>query len=194
MHLLATLSDTLAAMATIAKTDPVVGTTLGLIQTGQLQVVDHRFVGVREISNQTLIKLLDSADTKQIGINNLSNGKPAPNQLMLVTGVKLMALQNGAAITPAILRAANYGELTDVAGLINGVITIKSDGKNIVFQHPLSAFMIGNRRDEKGVYHLKFPKVIYPDRDLQIEIDLGTAPAPANSAVKWELIGECTSV
>ena len=114
---------------------------------------------------------------------------------MLVTGIKFLALQAGAAITTASLKAAAWGEISDVAGLQNALLTIKSDKKIIVNQLPMSSFLIGGKNQEKGMYFLEFPKPILPERDLDIEIEFGPGTAaPANSAVKFELVGPCTSV
>lgn len=194
MRILESLKDTLTSLKEISASDSSILNIYNLIISGQLQLIDHRFVGAADVSGQSVAKLVDTGTAKTIGINNLNLGKPAANQFMMVTGIKILALQAGGAITTDILRSGNWADVSVVAGLQNGVLNVKSDGKVVVNQLPMSSFLIGQRKDELGLYHLHFPKPILPDRDLTIEIDLGTKPLPANCAVKWELVGPTTSV
>jgi hypothetical protein len=141
----------------------------------------------------TTAKLFDSSRAKELGLNNVSLGKPANNELMLLMSVRLTAAVLGATPTAASMKAASYGNISAVAGFQNGVITLKSDKKVILYEFPLSNFANAqNQTEDEGQYLLKVPKWILPDTAIECELDFGGISLPANTVAKIELIGPCS--
>lgn len=163
---------------------------LNRVRSGELQVVDHAFYSIVSAGGQTLVKMFDTAKSKEIGLNNISQGKPASNEMLYLVAVRITAVTLGAAPTPGSMKVADFANISGVAGFQNGVITLKSDKKTIFSQLPLSNFdNAQNQTEDEGQYFLKIPKWIYPDAEIECELDFGASALPANTVVKIELIG-----
>lgn len=162
------------------------------IASGELQIIDHSFYAITPIVGTT-VKMFDSSRAKELGLNNVSLGKPANNELMLLMAVRLTAATLGATPTAASMKAAAFANISSVVGFQNGVITLKSDKKVILFEFPLSNFANSqNHSEDEGQYFLKIPKWILPDTAIECELDFGGISLPANTVAKIELIGPCS--
>lgn len=164
------------------------------LQANDLQVVNHAFVVTRSVGGQNYFNLFETSDPRKPSITNVSNAKPDADQMMLITGIQLLAVTHTTTITEANLKTLNFGSIKAVEGLANGTLILKSGGKNIVNLLPLWKFVKDGSNQEVGLYdelHNQ-PKFIYPNQEIEANIELGAA-LPANTAVKILIHGLATS-
>lgn len=180
------------ALAT-ATGDSSVGRIAQLVASNQASAVQHSVYFAKPTGGASTIRMSDASDLKTIGVSNLASSKMGPNQLLLITGMRLLGVTLGAAPTVDTIKSANYGSIKGLDGLQNGEMDVYSGGKLILKDYPLSNFITDNRQSvELGTIALDMPKFFYPDQEVKVEIRTGSNP-PANSIIKVEFIGVGTA-
>ncbi len=150
--------------------------------------------------------MFKSDDSIREGITNISNGKPANNEPMLVYGISLQSADAGGT-TDAHVKAASFGLITDV--MRNGEIEISQNKRTILARQSMESFCIAdhvmavgdsNAAAEtpvdytmKGFGHVGFvelavPKWVMPNEKLDVNLKF-TAPVAANTAFRVILHG-----
>ena len=71
-------SDAVAIMDRVSKSD--------------LQVVEHAIVVTKLVGGQNFFNLFETADPRIPSLTNISNAKPEADQMMLLTGIQLLAI------------------------------------------------------------------------------------------------------
>ena len=163
-------SDAVAIMDRVSKSD--------------LQVVEHAIVVTKMVGGQNFFNLFETADPRIPSLTNISNAKPEADQMMLITGIQLLAITHTGAVDVPTLKTLNFGSVKAVTGLANGTITLKSGNKNILND---------GASQETGLFDVSGTfKWIYPNQEIEANIELG-AQLPANTCIKLLIHGLATS-
>lgn len=172
-------SDAVAIMDRVSKSD--------------LQVVEHAIVVTKLVGGQNFFNLFETADPRIPSLTNISNAKPEADQMMLITGIQLLAITHTGAVDMPTLKTLNFGSVKAVTGLANGTITLKSGNKNILNVSPNWKFVKDGANQETGLFDVSGTfKWIYPNQEIEANIELG-AQLPANTAIKLLIHGLATS-
>lgn len=147
-----------------------------------LQAVDAAYYVTKNVSGNKIIKMLKDDDTKVVAVSNISGGKLEKGNIMLLSGLILLASVDG----PAKVEEAQFGLLTD--SIKNGEFEFKANGTTLVPITSCEVFNTTGTTRQVGYYKLDNPKIIYDQQSMEMNIEWG-ANAPANSFLKLMLVG-----
>ena len=140
---------------------------------GELRLADTIIYSIKPISSKT-IKVFETQDDKEIGLRNVSNAKLPKNQVMLVSGIILLAGVSADGTKDKII-ATNYDKIESVPALANGEFSLKSNKKQIVPDTSNNVFKTNNLHlVPMGYYKLANPRLVHDDVLLEMTIELGT--------------------
>ncbi len=156
------------------------------VRSGAVHTVDFEMYTNRHLKSDTTIDLMQSSDTKKVGITNVNNRKLEANTYALVTGIQLLStnVQELADSDDAVSTAA-YGQISQPE-IINGEFELKSGDKVLVPRTSCQAFVNPNS-DRPGYVKLQCPKLLPPLTDITPTLYL--SKALTNTAVKLVLCG-----
>jgi hypothetical protein len=146
-----------------------------------LQAVDAAYYVTKSVSGNKIIKMLKDDDTKIVGISNISGGKFEKGNVMLLSGIVIVA-----SVGVVKGEEGKYDVLPDA--IRNGEFEFKANGTTIVPITSLEVFnTIGTTR-QRGYYKLDNPKMIYDQQSMELNLEWGSNAA-ADTFVKAILIG-----
>lgn len=146
-----------------------------------LQAVDAAYYVTKSVSNAKIIKMLKDDDTKIVAISNISSGKLEKGNVMLLSGIILLA-STGVAKA----EEGKYDILPDV--IRNGEFEFKANGTTLVPITSCEVFNTVGTMRQKGYYKLDNPKIIYDQQAMELNVEWGSN-APADTFVKAMLVG-----
>jgi len=130
-----------------------------------LQAVDAAYYVTKSVSGNKIIKMLKDDDTKIVGISNISGGKFEKGNVMLLSGIVIMA-----SVGVVKGEEGNYDVLPSI--IRNGEFEFKANGTT----------------RQRGYYKLDNPKMIYDQQSMELNLEWGSNAA-ADTFVKAILIG-----
>jgi len=146
-----------------------------------LQAVDAAYYVTKSVSGNKIIKMLKDDDTKIVGISNISGGKFEKGNVMLLSGIVIMA-----SVGVVKGEEGNYDVLPSI--IRNGEFEFKANGTTIVPITSLEVFNTNGTNRQRGYYKLDNPKMIYDQQSMELNLEWGSNAA-ADTFVKAILIG-----
>jgi hypothetical protein len=146
-----------------------------------LQAVDAAYYVTKSVSNNKIIKVLKDDDTKVVAVSNISGGKLEKGNVMLLSGIILLA-----SVGVAKVEDAKFDILPDV--IRNGEFEFKANGTTLVPITSCEVFNTTGTTRQKGYYKLDNPKIIFDQQAMELNIEWG-ANAPADTFIKAMLVG-----
>ena len=146
-----------------------------------LQAVDAAYYVTKNVSNNKIIKVLKDDDTKIVAVSNISGGKLEKGNVMLLSGIILLA-----SVGVAKVEDAKFDILPDV--IRNGEFEFKANGTTLVPITSCEAFNTTGTTRQKGFYKLDNPKIIFDQQAMELNVEWGSN-APADTFVKAMLVG-----
>lgn len=146
-----------------------------------LQAVDAAYYVTKNVSSNKIIKVLKDDDNKTVGISNISSAKLEKGNIMLLSGIVLLA-----SMGVAKAEEGKYEVLPEF--LRNGEFEFKANGTTLVPITSNEVFDTQGTTRQKGLYKLDNPKIIYDQQAMELNIEWG-ANAPENTFVKAVLHG-----
>ena len=146
-----------------------------------LQAVDAAYYVTKSVSGNKIVKMMKDDDTKIVGISNISSGKFEKGNMMLLSGIVIVA-----SVGVAKGEEGKYDVLPDI--IRNGEFEFKANGTTIVPITSLEVFNTTGTQRQRGYYKLDNPKMIYDQHSMELTLEWG-ANAAADTFVKAILIG-----
>ena len=146
-----------------------------------LQAVDAAYYVTKSASTNKISKMLKDDDTKIVGISNISGGKLEKGNIMLLSGIVLLA-----SVGVAKAEEGKYDILPEY--LRNGEFEFKANGTTLVPITSCEVFDTLGTTRQKGLYKLDNPKIIYDQQAMELNIEWG-ANAADNTFIKAVLLG-----
>lgn len=148
-----------------------------------LQAVDAAYYTTKNISICKIIKMLKDDDNKVIGQGNISSAKLEKGNIMLLSGIILLA---GVAAPGQNASQVNYDILPDY--IRNGEFEFKANGTTLVPSTSCEVFNTTNMNVRKGLFTMDNPKVILDQQAMELNIEWG-ANSVDNFYMKAILVG-----
>jgi hypothetical protein len=146
-----------------------------------LQAVDAAYYVTKNVSSNKIVKMLKDDDNKTVGISNISSAKLEKGNIMLLSGIVLLA-----SVGVAKAEEGKYELLTEI--LRNGEFEFKANGTTLVPLTSNEVFDTLGTTRQKGLYKLDNAKIIYDQQAMELNIEWG-ANAPENTFIKAVLVG-----
>ncbi len=148
-----------------------------------LQVVDAAYYVTKNVSGSKIAKMLKDDDNKIVGQSNISSAKLEKGNLMLLSGIILLA---GIADVGKTVQDVNFDILP--AFMRNGEFEFKANGTTLIPSTSCEVFNTTNMTIRKGLFRLDNPKMIHDQQAMEFNIEWGTN-ALDNTFIKAILIG-----
>jgi hypothetical protein len=146
-----------------------------------LQAVDAAYYVTKNISDNKIIKMLKDDDTKIVGISNVSGAKFEKGNIMLLSGIILLA--SVGVVKP---EEGVYDVLTPF--LRNGEFEFKANGTTLIPITSCEMFNTTGTVRQKGLFKLDNPKMIYDQQSMELNVEWGSN-VPDNTFMKVILVG-----
>ena len=163
------------------------------IGKGDLRLADFTVYSRKFITSKT-IKMFETQDDKQVAVSNISNAKLQKNQVLMVSGIYMLA---GIAAdgTKDKMMATAVNNIQNIPALLSGEFSLKANKKQIV---PDTSNVIFNTNGYTnvplGYYKLANPRPISDDLLIEFTVELGTMDGiPANAFLFVGLHGTVTT-
>lgn len=172
------------------------------LRTGKLRLADHTLYSIKPVGNSKTIKMFETQDMREVGLRNISNAKLPKNQVMLVSGIFLLAGQTAAAIpgspTKDEVMATAFSSVTSFflnGALVNGEFNLKANKVQLVPDSSNRVFSTDNNHNwPLGFYKLHNPRMILDDVEIEFTIELGTTTnIPPDTHLYLGLYGTVTT-
>jgi hypothetical protein len=150
------------------------------IKRRDLQLSDARLMVAKAAGTLTQLKIFRDNDTKAVGVAMVNGAKLQKDNWMIVTGIQVLSGVD------ASVTACDYGN--PVALIRNGQFEFKVDKKNLLPETHSECFVHGRSDVERGTFILHNPKIIEPQKDIEMNFEFAAALA-ANTNIKVVLIG-----
>lgn len=163
------------------------------LANGTLRLCDSLIYSIKPVNSKT-IKIFEPQDDRQIGLRNISNSKLQKNQVLLVSGLVLLAGTSADGTMDNIM-STDYKSIESFPALITGEIDLKANKKIILPETGNYVFKTSNMHlIPLGYYKLSNPRLIEDDVPIELTISLGsTNGIPANTYVYAALHGTGTT-
>lgn len=160
---------------------------------GELRLADSTIYSIKPVTSKT-IKLFETQDDKEIGLRNISNAKLPKNQVLLVSGIYLLAGVSADGTKDKII-ATEYKGLETFHTVANGEFSLKANKKYIVPETSNAVFKTSAYHQVPiGYYKLANPRLIHDDILVEMTIELGSMDGiAANTYVFVGLHGTITT-
>ena len=160
---------------------------------GTLRLCDSLIYSIKPVNSKT-IKMFEPQDDRMIGLRNISNAKLQKNQVLLVSGLVLLAGTSADATTDNVM-ATDYKSVESFPAIINGEIDLKANKKIIIPETGNYVFKTSNMHFvPMGYYKLANPRLIEDDVPIELTISLGsTTGIAANTYLYAALHGTGTT-
>ena len=141
---------------------------------GDLRLADTIVFSIKPTSSKT-IKMFESSDTKAVGLRSLSEGRLQKSQVLLVSGIILLAGVAGGDTTDFAM-ITNFAKIESIPALANGEFSLKANKKIIVPEGTSNrVFCTDNYNGVPfGYYKLANPRLIHDDVAIEMVIELGS--------------------
>ena len=135
------------------------------LQKGTVQSVDFDIYATRALQQDTTIELMQSADSKKVGITNINDRKLEANTYAFVTGIQIL-MAKVTATDEKSLAAADYGVID--ALMANGELELKNGDKILIPRSSMSRFRTTTTPANGliGYVKLECPKFLLPLTDI----------------------------
>ena len=148
-----------------------------------LQVVDAAYYVTKSVASSKIAKMLKDDDNKVVGQSNISSAKLEKGNIMLLSGIILLA---GVAEAGKTVVDVNFDILP--AYVRNGEFEFKANGTTLIPSTSCEVFNTTNMTLRKGLFRLDNPKMIHDQQSMEFNIEWGSN-APENTFLKAILIG-----
>lgn len=160
----------------------------------QLRLADYMIYSIKPANGRT-IKMFEPQDDKATGLRNVANGKLEKNQVLMVSGVMLLAgIAGGSADDDAMV--ATYGSISAIPAIANGEFGLKANKVQIIPEGTANSVFVTDNHNgiQLGFWKLDNPRLINDEESIELTIELGsTTGIPANTFVKVGLWGTATT-
>lgn len=146
-----------------------------------LQAVDAAFYVAKNVSGNRVVKMMKDDDNKVVGVSNISGAKFEKGNVMLLSGIILVA-----SVGQANVAEGDFQVLPPI--LRNGEFEFKANGTTLVPVTSMEIFNTAGTQRQVGFYKLDNPKIIYDQQTMELNLEWG-ANAAENTIVKAILIG-----
>lgn len=160
----------------------------------KLKFADHTVYSIKPINGAKTIKMFEPQDVKEVGLNNISNGRLPKNSAFLVSGIFLLQGVAATITSKDDIKSTVFAGIDSIGAIASGEFTLKANKKSIVDSTSNSLFKTaGNNSIPVGFYKLANPRLIHDDVDIEMEIELGTLTGiNANAVLYVGLYGTIT--
>jgi hypothetical protein len=160
------------------------------LQNGTVQSVDFDIYATRHLESDTTIELMQSSDSKKVGITNINDRKLEANTYAFITGIQILEA-TVTANTEAALSAADYGVIDAIVA--NGELEIKNGDKILIPRTSMSRFRTTGQGANglNGYVQLECPKFLLPLTDITPTLYL--PKSVENKAIRLVLHGVKTN-
>lgn len=146
-----------------------------------LQAVDVAYYVAKSVANNKVVKMLKDDDNKVVGISNISSAKLEKGNVMLLSGIVLLA---GA--TSAKAEEVKFTLLPEY--IRNGEFEFKANGTTLIPSTSCEVFNTAGTTRQEGYYKLDNPKIIYDQQAMELNLEWGVN-AIENQHIKAILVG-----
>ena len=157
------------------------------IQTGlaskNLQVVDAAYYVTKNVSASKIAKMLKDDDNKVIAQSNISSAKLEKGNMMLLSGIILLA---GVAEQGKTVGDVTFDFLP--AYIRNGEFEFKANGTTLIPSTSCEVFNTAGMTIRKGLFRLDNPKIINDQQAMELNLEW-SSNAVDNTYIKAILIG-----
>lgn len=156
------------------------------VKAGKLTVKEHAYYATIDLASQTNKDFLTKSDDMVEGIRNIQKQQLGKDEFFILTSVQFLA---GVAASDSSLeaqqRVIEFDGILSHEELVNAELTLEVNGDKKVFDRiPMSIFDTSSKTDvAEGEHILAFPKLVYPQTDLQINVK-------STGALKALLVGK----
>ena len=163
------------------------------IARGELRLADFTVYSRKFITSKT-IKMFETQDDKQVSVSNISNAKLQKNQVLMVSGIYMLAGISPDA-TKDKMMSTGISNIQNIPALLSGEFSLKANKKQIVPDTSNNIFNTnGYSTVPLGYYKLANPRLIADDLLIEFTVELGTMDGiPANSFLFVGLHGTVTT-
>jgi len=146
-----------------------------------LQAVDAAYYVTKNISDNKIIKMLKDDDTKIVGISNVSGAKFEKGNIMLLSGIILLA-------SVGVVKGEEgvYDVLPPF--IRNGEFEFKANGTTLIPITSCEVFDTTGTVRQKGLFKLDNPKMIYDQQSMELNVEWGSN-VPDNTFLRVILVG-----
>ena len=144
------------------------------LSKGDLRLADTIIYSVKPVSSKT-IKLFEPQDTKEVGLRTISEARLPKNQVLLVSGIVLLAGVAGGDTKDDMMQTA-FAKLEAIPALANGEFSLKANKKIIIPEGTSNRVFCTENFNGVilGYYKLSNPRLIHDDVTLEFTVELGT--------------------
>lgn len=153
----------------------------GELETGKLRLGDMLHYSIKPVGSSLTIKMFETQDDKEVGLRSISNAKLPKNQVLLLSGIYVMAGVTRAANpgnpTKDEIMATRFGTIDtiDFAALANGEFDLKVNKVQLIPETSNRIFCTdGETNFPEGYYKLHNPRQIADDVLIEATFNLGT--------------------
>ncbi len=163
------------------------------LANGTLRLADATLYSIKPVSSKT-IKIFETQDQKEVGLRNVTSARLPKNQVLLVSGIFLLAGVSVDATKDKIM-ATEYKGLENFHPLVTGEFSLKANKKVIVPETSNLVFKTASLHQVPlGYYKLANPRLIEDDLQIEMTIELGTMDGvAANTYILAGLHGTITT-
>jgi hypothetical protein len=144
------------------------------LKKGELRLADTIIYSLKAVNSKT-VKMFETQDVKEVGLRNISNAKLPKNQVLLVSGIFLLAGVPADPNSSDKIIGTKYDKLEDYPSIANGEFSLQANKKVIVPETSVAMFKTLNMTSvPMGYYKLANPRLIHDDILIEATIDLGS--------------------
>jgi len=152
------------------------------LANGRMRIADMYYFVTKNLVAGT-VRMFETSDSVAPGVGNVDKAKIENDKPFLASGLQLLSGAGNVAGVGGI----SFG-IAD-RGVINGLVTLRHDGKEILKRCGGEIFDTTNRQDRAiGMVMFDNPMIIMPGIIIELEVEVAAAPLQA-SVIKAGLIG-----
>lgn len=161
------------------------------LKSGSVHSVDFDIYATRHLKSDTTVELMQSSDSKTVGLTNINDRKLEANTYAFITGISILqaTVPVAAADKADVQGVADYTNIS--AALAGGEFELRNGDKILIPRTSLQRFRTKGANEEIGYMKLECPKFIAPMTDIVPQIWL--PKAVENVAVRIVLHGVKTN-
>jgi hypothetical protein len=153
------------------------------LKENDLRLADTIVYSIKPVSSKT-VKMFEPQDTKEVGLRTISEARLPKNQVLLVSGIILLAGVAATAGKEDQMRTAFAG-IEAIPAIASGEFSLKANKKSIVPEGTSNRNFCtaGFTGVPAGYYKLANPRLIHDDVNIELTIELGTQGGIAANTV-----------
>lgn len=164
------------------------------LKENDLRLADTIVYSIKPVNSKT-VKMFEPQDAKEVGLRTISEARLPKNQVLLVSGIILLAGVAATAGKEDVMRTSFTG-IENIPAIASGEFSLKANKKAIVPEGTSNRhFCTTNFTGvPAGYYKLANPRLIHDDVNIEFTIELGTmAGIAANTVLFVGLHGTITT-